>query len=148
MRPKERIKIFFTLIDWEYLSKRWNISERIDKLILNHNPYINVSEYWLENPDQRIGQVLINLEILPDTFEIWIDEEDYILKDQGIPEREYKLWGSNYDKDMNRLPETIWRPICELTTDHIEAILINGYANNYIVYKNLFEKELELRSEK
>jgi hypothetical protein len=58
--------------------------------------------------------------------------------------REYLKWGNNYDKDMNRLPKTIWKPIKELTTGHIEAILNGNYTNNEI-YLDTFKKELEWR---
>lgn len=58
--------------------------------------------------------------------------------------REYLKWGSNYDKDMNPLPKTIWKPIKELDTDHIEAILEGNFTNNEI-YLDTFKKELEWR---
>jgi len=32
-------------------------------------------------------------------------------------------WGQNYDEDHKLLPQTIYKPIKELKTDHIQAIL-------------------------
>jgi hypothetical protein len=53
------------------------------------------------------------------------------------------LWGNNYDKDMNRLPKIIWKPIKELSTDHIKAILDGNWTDGH--YKVLFQNELKLR---
>jgi len=60
-------------------------------------------------------------------------------------EREWVLWGRNYDKDMNRLKETQWIPIKDLDTDHIYKILeIDGIANSY---RRLMEEEIIYREE-
>jgi hypothetical protein len=56
----------------------------------------------------------------------------------------YLNWGQNYDADMNKLPETIFKPICELNTGHIEAILEGGYCKNEM-YLKVFEYELNKR---
>ena len=72
-------------------------------------------------------------------------EEDEILEKLGIPAREYLLWGQNYDKDVNLLPKTLYKPIKDLTTDHIQAILDGGYTKNP-KYIKCFEEELKLRN--
>lgn len=152
MRLKERIPIFFELVNWDKLSKRWGLKGNISNHVLNHAPYINVSKYWLKNPDQRIGQVLINLNLIPDNFQIWYDEESDILKDQGIEPREFLVWGCNYDKDMNLLPEIKYRLIKDLDTDYIINILSmfdapqNTHKLNSL-YKETFVKELKIRNE-
>lgn len=81
----------------------------------------------------------IHLEDLP---------EDLTIMDNGTHElrRKYLKWGNNYDKDMNLLSETIWKPIKDLSTDHIEAILAGNYTQNE-VYVETFKKELEYRKE-
>lgn len=56
----------------------------------------------------------------------------------------YLNWGQNYDADMNKLPETIFKPICELNTGHIEAILEGNYCKNEM-YLKVFEYELNKR---
>ena len=53
-------------------------------------------------------------------------------------------WGQNYDKDMNRLPKTIFKPICELTTDHIKSIINGNYCSNEM-YLHVFNYELNKR---
>ena len=140
MRRPERIPIFLEKIDTRKLSERWHILEAL--LELDPEMKDNVEDYWKKDPDQRYGQVLINLQYVPDDIVIWNDEEDSILRSQGIPEREYKFWGRNFDKDMNKLPKTEWILIKDLTTDHIQAIVDGGWADNPI-----FEEELELRKQ-
>lgn len=75
------------------------------------------------------------------------DYEDLSIEDDGTHEtrRKYLKWGVNYDKDMNKLPKTKFTPIMDLNTDHIEAILNNGYVDGNKFYKGVFEKELEFR---
>lgn len=142
MRLKERIPIFLKYVNFDFLEQRWNtdISQELRGLILHKT----IRNYWLNQPDLRFGQMLINLEYLPDKINLWLDEEKDILDAQGISPRHTMLWGNNYDKDMNILPETIWRPIAEMNTEHIKAILDGGWAKNP-KYKEVFEDELKLR---
>jgi hypothetical protein len=72
---------------------------------------------------------------------------DLTIEDDGSHElrRQYLTWGSNYDKDMNRLPETIYNPIMNMTSDHITAILEGGWAKNNPFYEELFKEELKFR---
>jgi len=37
-----------------------------------------LEEIWQNNPDQRFGQLLINLRIIKDDFETWQIEDDLI----------------------------------------------------------------------
>jgi len=56
------------------------------------------------------------------------------------------IWGRNYDKDMNKLPETEYIALKDLTTEHIKAILATQcHLCDYI--KKVFEYELEWRGE-
>jgi hypothetical protein len=144
MRPKERIPIFLKYINFDFLQERWNtdISQELRGIVFTDE----VLKYWEKNYDMRFGQVLINLQLLPDKLPIWIDEESAILDAQGTPKRETMLWGNNYDKDMNLLPKTIWRPIAEMSTDHIQAILDGGWVDKNPNYRQVFEEEIELRN--
>lgn len=75
---------------------------------------------------------------------------DLTIIDDGSHElrRQYLTWGNNFDKDMNRLPETIYNPIMDMTTDHIQAILDGNWVENNPFYEELFKKELEFRNNK
>jgi hypothetical protein len=70
--------------------------------------------------------------------------------DDGTHElrRQYLKWGNSYDKDMNRLPETIYNPIMNMSTDHIQAILNGTWVENSPFYEELFKEELEFRNNK
>ena len=46
---------------------------------------------------------------------------------------------------MNRLPETVYTSIMNMTSEHIQAILDGGYANRNPFYKELFKEELKFR---
>jgi hypothetical protein len=52
-------------------------------------------------------------------------------------------WGVNMDKDKNILPITLWKPICDLNTDHIQAILDEGFGDDWI--REYLKQELEYR---
>ncbi len=73
--------------------------------------------------------------------------KDISVYDDGKHEtrREVIYWGVNYDKDMNKLSETLWKPIKYLNIDHIQAILDGGYAKNNSFYLEIFEEELKYR---
>lgn len=149
MRLVERIDNFLSKVDWLALSKRWSINyyllfdcdvccgEGEDTDGINYwrcekcdgNGTLTKSQmedqfisYWKSNPDQRIGQVLINLGLIPDSFIVWNDEESDILEAQGLPPEEYLFWGKNYDKNENLLPKTEWILVKNLDSDHINAI--------------------------
>lgn len=69
------------------------------------------------------------------------------ITDDGSHElrRKYLTWGNNYDKDMNRLSETQWVSIENMTTDHIEAILDGGWVSTNPLYEEVFKEELKFR---
>jgi hypothetical protein len=52
-------------------------------------------------------------------------------------------WGVNMGKDGNTLPETVWTPLCLLSTPHIEAIIKNKYGSLWI--RRYMRKELKYR---
>ena len=75
------------------------------------------------------------------------DYTDTSIVDNGSHElrRQYITWGNNYDKDMNRLPETIYNPIKDMTTEHIQVILDGGWVSKNPFYEELFKEELKFR---
>lgn len=80
-------------------------------------------KFWLENPDLRLGQALINYNVIKDST-VWFKEEDNWLIDHGYFKlEEIKFWGVNYDKEGNRLPETQYKLLKDLDIEHIKNII-------------------------
>jgi hypothetical protein len=73
-----------------------------------------------------------------------------------MPEiREVFIWGQNYDEFDNRLPETVYKPLKDLSTSHIAGILRYftenlaenkaTASNQWVAYHLIFIYELENR---
>jgi hypothetical protein len=45
------------------------------------------------------------------------------LSDLIVDIREVFTWGNNYDKNMLRLPETVWIKLKDMTSDHIKGVI-------------------------
>lgn len=142
MRPIERIDNFLNKVDWNKLIERWQIKEFQGFLYqVRSNEYYShiIKDYWLANPDQRIGQVCINLGIFPDSLRIWSDEEEDILISQGIPPEECVYWTSIYDKQNNLLSVPITRLIKDLDINHILNIKRYAYNKNVSLPHNVLQ---------
>lgn len=72
---------------------------------------------------------------------------DLTIEDDGSHElrRQYLTWGNNYDKNMNRLPKTIYNPIMDMSSEHIQSILDGGWVKINPFYEELFKQELKFR---
>jgi hypothetical protein len=144
MRPIERIDNFLSKVDWNKFKDTWKIEFSYFEDLLNSPlTYAKFREYWKENPDQRIGQVLINLNLIPDNMRIWLDEESDILIDQGIPPEECLYWTSMYDKEDNLLEKPITRLIKDLEPNHIKKILKMCYPKLSENYRKAFDNVLQ-----
>ena len=115
MRPIERIDNFLEKVDWNKLEERWKCKLPVQQELAN------AEMYWLENPDQRFGQVLINLGLIPDGG-AWNDEETTILEAQGLPPEEYLFWTSHYDEHEKELDKPITRLVANLEPRYILRI--------------------------
>lgn len=120
MRPIERIDNFLEKVDWSELLKKF-VKIKDPKIYIKLGMLPKITKYWKENPDQRIGQVLINLGIIPNG-DAWDYEEWEILKDQGFPPEEYLFWTSHYDEHEKELDKPITRLVANLTPEHILRI--------------------------
>lgn len=129
MRNKERIDIVLKHIPWkQFLQDATNLgkdSKILDKLVENvKNNIENIREIWKNNPDLRLGQLLINEGYVPDYYKLYnFEEDDWMIENKAIKFEDIKFWGSNYDKDMNRLSETKYKLLKDLDDSHISAIL-------------------------
>lgn len=151
MRLKERIPVFIEQLNESTLHKifiDWfgTNFEKTELLVLQD---INKIEcYWLKNHDLRFTQVLVNMGYIPNTPGFWYySEDDEVLLKADCDSRDILFWGQNYDKDMNRLPETNWILIKNMNTDHIKAVIAFMGEKLPSRYKTAFSKELERRNE-
>jgi hypothetical protein len=140
MRTPQRIPIYLELLK----NKKLIINEKeVDFSLID---FKLLSDAWEEYPDWRLTQLLVNTGIIPNTRGFWYYMEDHeFLMNLRFEIREVVLWGTNYTEAMIRLPETIWRPIKDLTTAHIEAILEGNWVRKESIYFEYFTNELNLR---
>lgn len=113
--------------------------------------YYETAIFWKQNPDLRLAQVLVN-GIVPNYPGFWFHiEDEQLMLDTGLLEaRDILFWGQNYDKEMNRLPETNWILIKDMGTDHIRAILfdiIEGRMDVNNSYREAFVNEIKIRKD-
>lgn len=151
MRPIERIDVILDKMDFDYLesyleSKCPGATSVIDAEIKDRVEEIR--ELWKENSDQRLFQLLINYGYIFEEADLWNKEESTWLIEQELAEpREVVFWGQNYDENGKLLPNTIYKPIKELTDGHLKGIV--KYFGRMGVRKDkvleLIEKEIELR---
>lgn len=57
------------------------------------------------------------------------------IKDLMSEIREQLVWGQNYNEKNERLPETIYKPLKDLTTSHISGII------RYLLEKSTYNEE-------
>lgn len=150
MRPVERIDPFLDKVKIRYLIKHiWKLKGIGDPNLIKEsieNDLDKIKEFWKDSPDLRFSQVLVNLGVIPNFPGFWYYwEEAEILEKQGYSPAECYYWGNNYDKDMKLLPRTIWKPIKELTTDHLYAIVDGGFVDRNSKYKKIMKDELKKR---
>jgi hypothetical protein len=158
MRLIERIPIFLKLVDLDKLTEKWVLSDYEGQEITPLKELIKayeqendttLQEVWENYPDMRFGQLLINLGIIYDNFRIWNLEDEEILNNQGVEEREYTLWGSVFDKQGRKRLETLYIPIKDLEASHINNILDSSKNGNIMLntkYKRLLTAELKLKN--
>ena len=132
MRPIERIDNFLEKVDWNTLFNNWGLQFDNKKYYYIEDFQKLFEKYWKENPDRRIGQVLSDLNILPNyedpksygAHTWWTDEESDILISQCIAPEDCLYWTSIFDKEGNELDMPVTRLVSSLSKEHIGNILM------------------------
>ena len=147
MRLKERIPNFIEKVNIENLLLNiWELPVSKETIESIKKDLPRIQQLWTEYPDERFSQTLVNNNYIPNYQGFWYYmEESEILKEQGVDASEYLFWGQNYDEKGERLPETRYRLIKELDTDHIKAILNERHTEKGSEYHKALTKELEKR---
>ncbi|KEQ31207.1 hypothetical protein N180_02865 [Pedobacter antarcticus 4BY] len=129
MRNPERIPIILDLIQGNYKQFLDDLHVEvgdIDSLISLYNTKrIDIEEYWMANPDLRLTQVLVNMGILQNIPGDWYykEETDYVVEKGFCDFEDVHFWGVNFDEFGKQLPATLHKPLRELDTNHIRAIV-------------------------
>ena len=139
-KPKEgsQLEIGMPYFEIDNIIKRW--IKMFEKF----------SVFWKLTPDLRLSQALVNCGILHNYIGFWyyLEDETTMISANILKPRDIYFWGQNYDKDLNKLSQTNWVLIKDMSKDHIEAILKDvkdekiKVAEKYIEY---FNNELKLR---
>ena len=138
MRPIERIDNFIDNVNWKELYKRWNLDiQKTDKEWKEFAEAIRIAWKQERNIDMRIGQLLINLEKIPDTISIWYDDEIEILLSQGFAPEEVIFWTSIYDKEGNLRDKPSTSLMKDLSIEHVKNIANFIEEHNAIVNSNI-----------
>lgn len=154
MRPKERIKIIEPLLKANLKGMLDTIPDlkhyiEVDSTIaVIEDNWEDIIKTWKKAPDLRFLQLLTVLEYIPNVPGFWfhLEETDWLIHEKLAEAEDILLWGVNFDKDNNRLPKTLWKPISSLNTGHIQAILSGDFTRNP-EYIKLFNKVLVSRGE-
>lgn len=157
MRIPERIPLFLSKLDVEkFVLKLWHTTEdkedsdyHIDlQMIIEEVRDPSFEEFWLNNPDLRFGQLMVN-EGFPIFDAISHLEESEILHNWcGYSRPESYIWGSNYNEDGSLRDKTLYRFIDELDDKHLSTMV--DEANAGVRYYNpemvdIFCEELHRR---
>ena len=127
MRNKNRIQIVLDLmLNKETLLHFLNTSSQklIDDL---YNNWEEIKEEWLKYPDCRLGQLLVNLNLIPSKnieHIIWnIEEDNWLIENGYCNIEDIKFWGVNYYKNGKKRKTTKFKLLKDLDTDHIKNII-------------------------
>jgi len=126
MRNKLRISIVLDLmLNKETLLHFLNASsQKTIDIVYNH--WERFEKEWKENPDQRFGQLLSNLDLVPKDIEnhIWnIEEDDWLIQNGYCNIEDIKFWGVNYYKNNKKRKTTKFKLLKDLDIDHIKNII-------------------------
>jgi len=73
---KSNIDYFVNTVDWSKVLERWGII----KTLPNRFETDEFKQYWRQNFNQRPGQALINLGLIPDGVSQWEDTAQTLLE--------------------------------------------------------------------
>ncbi len=135
MRNKNRIPLILTIFDqknlWKvFIADNTDLNETDIQVLtaasMIKNNLNKLRKYWLESPDLRLGQSLINLgyvKIKPDMLLYNVEEDDWLIEEGYCKTEDIKFWGRNYDESGKRLAKTEYILLRDISDDHVSAIL-------------------------
>jgi len=146
-----RISIVLDLINWsEFITSNTHIKETdevLPKLIqIIHGNMGTIRKKWLKNPTERLGKLLIEEEFLPNYAKLALcDETQWLIENDYCLYEDIHFWSRTRDEKGNKLPETRYILLKDLSDAHISAILDWCEEHNIKLhdeYKNYFNKRI------
>lgn len=111
-----------------------------------HENWDLIEKKWKENPDQRFGQLLVNLNLINSKEienRIWyVEEDDWLIENNYIKLEDIKFWGINFYKNGRQRKNIKHVLLRDLKTDHIKNIIrffegrIHRLNQKYLQYFN------------
>jgi hypothetical protein len=133
------------------------VLKHLDKFLYSFNiDYEKINKkqlklYWTNNPDLRLTQALINLNMISDGWYWIVEEVDFLIMEEILKFEEIHFWGNNYDEKGKKLRKTKWILLKDLDISHIENILKYFDENSLDLneeYKKYFLKRIKLEKRK
>lgn len=96
MRRIERIPIVMKYFrqNTKILAKYCEIKQKDAKLLIE-NHYEDIFYQWIQYPDLRLSQLLVNIELIPDKNGIFFKEEiDFLIEGEYIKKESITFWGT------------------------------------------------------
>jgi len=137
MRNINRIPIIlqFFLRNFEAYNKFIN-----DDNYLIHGAFrlniVKITHEWTKYPEYRLGQLLYNMDLLTNDSSYHIEEDNWLINNNYFDYEDIKFWGINFDINNNQLPQTEYKLLKDLTTDHIKNIIKFSKDNNSKINDN------------
>lgn len=126
MRNKLRIPIVLEKILISTRLRKFLKTENQSTINLIYDNWIDITEYWNNNPDQRFGQMLSNLNLVDKEVEniIWnIEEDSWLIKNGYCNIEDIRFWGVTYYKNGKKRKTIKFKLLKDLETDHIKNII-------------------------
>ena len=135
MRQKERIPILYDLLKRKSVFYKFTNTNKdlyYSDFIKNYDDLLKKN---CSQNDQRIGQFLINENIIPDSSSWFYEDSDWFVKEQLINWSSIHFWGS---RGLNGDEPLKFIPLKDLTDDHIKSIVrdIPRISPQYLEYFN------------
>lgn len=156
MRNKKRIPIVLNKIDWKlFISDNLELNEKQTNLLVNkiNDNIQGITNYWNNNPDLRLGQMLIIQGYLPENYKLFqVEETEWLVENNLCKFEEINFWGRTRDEFNNKLPQIEYILLKDVNDAHISAILDWCEDHNIKInknYKEYFEnrvKQLKIKN--
>ena len=130
MRNSKRIPICLKLLFQNKILHHFlntKVTKKVELLSILHQNWELIEKKWNNNPDQRFGQLLSNVNLVDKEIEnhIWnIEEDDWLIQNGYCNIEDIKFWGINYYKNGKQRKTTKFILLKDLDINHIKNIII------------------------